>query len=152
LLFQKLKAGQMKANQERSRNNAGYSLVEVLASGVVFSLSVFMVCTMLWKGREIETSQAHFQRARAIVDSSLEDRSYYFSNYESMQGTSAQVVIDNNNGAAITGTLTVTVSPEQSFIGNETIPIVFKEVASQVTWNEPEGQQIYSISKRITRL
>jgi hypothetical protein len=142
----------MKENLNTIRKNAGYTLVEVMASGVVFSLSVFMVCTFLWKGREIETSQAHFQRARAIVDSSLEARSYHFTNYESMQGTSAQVIIDNTNGAAITGTLTVTVSPEQSMVGNENIPIVFKELISQVSWNEPEGQEIYSISKRISRL
>jgi hypothetical protein len=119
---------------------------------VLFSLSAFMVCTMIWKGREIEIKEAHFQRARAIVDSSLETRTYHYNNYDLMQGTSALVVMDNQNGAALSGILTVTVSPEQTVVGNETVPIIFKEVTSQVTWNEPEGQEMYSISKRVTRL
>jgi hypothetical protein len=132
--------------------NKGYTLVEVLVSSMIFTLSVGMVSSMIWKGTEIETNNFHFQRARCIADSCLENRAYHFMNYDLLQDGAYQVIIDNQNGAIITGNLTVTVSPEQMIVGDGTVPVFYKEITSTVTWMEREGEQSFSLSKRITRL
>jgi hypothetical protein len=73
-------------------------------------------------------------------------------NYDLLQDGAYQVIIDNQNGAVITGNLTVTVSPEQMIVGDGTVPVFYKEITSTVTWMEREGEQSFSLSKRITRL
>jgi hypothetical protein len=143
---------EMRGKNKIAGSNRGYSLVEVLVSSMIFTFSVGMVSTMIWKGKEIEHNNFHYQRARCIADSCLENRAYHFTNYDLLQGHSGQIVIDEKDGFIITGTLTITVSPEKMEVGNDGVPAFYKEITGTVTWMEYEGEQSFSLTKRITRL
>jgi hypothetical protein len=133
-------------------SRSGFTLVETVVSSAILVLAVIAMCTMLRKGKEIEIGEAHYQRARAIIDSCFESRIYGSGNYDLVQPLSSPVIIDDRNGVNIGGVLEITVSGEQTMSGYEGVLINYKEISGTVTWNEPEGQKLFTVSKRITRL
>ncbi len=137
-------------------NHRGYSLVELMVSATIIALLAIAVVSMVRKSNHLRSEDAHRRRARAIIDSCFESRSYHYSNYVDLSGDTLSVIIDEREKYSTEddhrGTLIVTVSDEKKMSGSDGIVIPYKEVSMLVRWLEPEGPVIMNLTKWITQL
>lgn len=75
-------------------NHRGYSLVELMVSATIIALLAIAVVSMVRKSNHLRSEDAHRRRARAIIDSCFESRSYHYSNYVDLSGDTLSVIID----------------------------------------------------------
>jgi prepilin-type N-terminal cleavage/methylation domain-containing protein len=132
----------------------GFTLVEMLTSAAILAIAVVALVAVVRTGRELEVTDLHRRRARALVDSVLEDPVYHYTNpnvmppIDSVPGV--PVVIDprdlDDDHDDLIGTLWVHIIDEQS------TPIQHKQVIAAVRWREPEGMDTIVMEKRVARL
>ncbi|MBD3316627.1 MAG: prepilin-type N-terminal cleavage/methylation domain-containing protein, partial [Chitinivibrionales bacterium] len=128
--------------------NSGFTLIETLTSATVFSIAVVALVAVVRTGRQLEITDLHRRRARAIVDSCFEDSVYNFLNYDDIPPIAANagstVVIDPRVPADpdddLPGTLWVDISILTS-------PLEHKKLVASVRWREPEGMDTVRLEK-----
>lgn len=134
----------------------GYSLLELLVSATIIALLTIAVVSMVRKSNHLTSEDAHRRRARALIDSCFESRSFHFSNYVNLAGDTLGVAIDERGAGSVeddlTGTLTISVSGEMKMSGSDGIDVPYKEVGMLVRWLEPEGPVTINLTKWITQL
>lgn len=133
--------------------NYGFTLVEMLVSAAVMSVAVVILVAVVRTGRELEVSDLHRRRARALVDSVLEEPAYQYTNFGAMPiidpDPGIPVVIDPRDPADedddLEGSLWISVY-------DSTAPLVHKQVRAAVRWREPEGMDTIVMEKRVVLL
>jgi len=135
----------------------GYSLVEVLVAAAILIIAILAIIAVVRKGRELDITDRHRRVARATIMSRFENPSYRYDNYDNVAPLNGQtVIIDPRDTATttddLTGTLVITVAPEDTLQGASNTPIPFKEVTMRITWQEPGplNEQV-EIKKQISK-
>jgi len=135
----------------------GYTLVELLVSSAILAISIVSIVAMIRKGRELDSTDGHRRRVRAIIDSCFESDAYQPANYGALAGAANVSVVVEPSGygraSNLTGSLSVTLTPaaaEDSVAANGGIFVHFRQVTASVVWTEPEGSQTLTLAKRLT--
>lgn len=123
-------------------NHRGFSLVEVLVAAVIVALSVVSVVGFVRKGQEQVAIDKHRRMARAVIERQFQQLKYSPANYPNLllntsSTLSPSPVIDA--ALSITGTLTTTISVEQTKTVNS-IAIPYCDVTMTMSWTELGGR------------
>ena len=124
----------------RLKGSGGFTLVEVLVSGVLMTFAVTAVVAVVTTGSQLQSSDNLRRQARAVARTELE-RNYDFRNFNSIPDSgivSSNVAIDARPGSPLTGQMTTNIV--SSIINTSTgtqVPV--KEITVQVSWNGTDG-------------
>ena len=138
-------------------NNQGYTLVEILISGILFSLIVWTSVTVLQKSRELQLNDTHRRQARALLISEVDNYRATDANpllrisdgVPPPPSFSRLVDIDTNqNGQKITATLVTTINP----IPFPIWPVVAMPllISSNISWSDIPGGPVDTMSLQKT--
>jgi type II secretory pathway pseudopilin PulG len=130
----------MKANQKKSKKNAGYSLIETLVSGMLMVFAVTAAVAVVGTGTQLGTSDNERRQARAVIRSMFE-QSYDFRNFNQIpaSGTTVEdVQIDERMGNPLVGQLTRTITTE-NVVTNSGTTCPAKKVALKLQWTSIDG-------------
>ena len=142
----------MKKNGKNFSSNAGYTLVEVLVSGILLVFAVTAAVAVVGTGSQLTASDNDRRQARAVIRSVFE-RSYDYRDFNSISiGSSVEeIAIDERMGTPLLGQLTRTVSTETVSAGSGT-PLLVKRVVLSLRWTSADGMaDSLSFTKIIAR-
>ncbi len=132
--------------------STGFTLVEMLTSSAILAIAVVSVVAVVRTGRDLEISDLHRRRARAILDSVFEDSAYHYRNYAALPPIPAvpgsSVVIDMRDAGTaddLPGTLWVDTSIH-------TTPVEHKKLVASVRWREPEMMDTIRLVKLVAEV
>jgi hypothetical protein len=124
---------------------SGFSLVEVMVSGVFVALSVVAVISAVTTGVKLQVTDNDRRQVRAFIQSVFEER-YDFRNYNAIAPNTSQtetVVVDDRNGNPLQGTMT-TVTQEISPVADNGSTFPARQVTITCRWNS-DGQTADSL-------
>ena len=123
---------------------SGFSLVEVLVSAAVLSISFVSIVAFIRKGHEQIALDRHRRSARGIIDRTLESARFEPESYVHFDSAPAPETITEaiDPKTGLTGTLTVTVGPEQQSMQGAAIP--YRQITASMVWNEPSNPDVVS--------
>ena len=122
------------------RSERGFSMVEVLVSGVFVALSVVAVVTAVTTGVKLQVNDNDRRQARALIKSVFEEQ-YDFRNFNSIVSNTTRtetVVIDERGSAQLQGEMTIAVQDVTPATGNGTT-FPAKQVTITCRWNTDPG-------------
>jgi type II secretory pathway pseudopilin PulG len=129
----------MKKNSKNFSNVAGYTLVEVLVSGILLVFSVTAAVAVVGTGSQLTASDNDRRQARAVIRSVFE-QSYDYRDFNSITlGSSVEeIAIDERMGTPLLGQLTHTVSAETFTAGSGT-SLSVKRIVLSLHWTSTDG-------------
>ena len=140
----------MSMKPETKRRKGGFTIIETLIAAIVLGLIVIGMVSMIRMGREMDVTSDHHRQARAFIHAALERPEYHFSQYKLLDpGSSIDTVTIDPETYPKTGLLHITVSNTlYDIIHSDSIP--YKEISMSLVWDEVDGPDTISVSKRIS--
>ncbi|MBN1129715.1 MAG: hypothetical protein JXA71_12045 [Chitinispirillaceae bacterium] len=121
-------------------NASGFTLIEVLVSGMLLVLAVTAAVAVVGTGSQLSVSDNDRRQARAVVRTVFE-RLYDYRDFNIIpdHGTTVEeILIDERMGNPLFGRLTRTVTTETISTGSGT-PLSVKRVDLMIRWTSSDG-------------
>ncbi len=124
----------------RLKGSGGYSLVEVLVSGMLMTFAVTAAVAVVTTGTQLQSSDNLRRQARAVARTELE-RNYDFRDFNTIPASgksTSSVTIDARPGNPLSGQMTTNIV-SNTIATNTGTQVPVKEITVQVSWTGTEG-------------
>jgi type II secretory pathway pseudopilin PulG len=139
LVYHFLKKG-VEMKRSAIKNNSGYTLIEVLVSGILLVFAVTAAVAVVGTGTQLGTSDNDRRQARAVVRSIFE-QSYDYRDFNIIPESDTAVEdiqIDERMGNPLVGQLTRTIITE-TITTNSGTPLSVRRVVLSLRWASVDG-------------
>ena len=140
------------------KDQAGFTIVEVLVAAVILSLSVVGTVAMVRKSQDMISQDKNRRAARGFIVKTLEQSSFEPENYAALTTSTTTQSVSINAAASINGTLITEISDEQTQTGASNtfgvaVDIPYREITVTVKWNETgDKKDSVQVWKRIANV
>ncbi len=137
-------------------SQSGYTLAELLISGVLLSLTILALITMIQKGRDLQLADSHHRLARIALMNELEKPKYFSSgaNYTALTSGipsfngEVPIIIDSSGTIPLLGKLnTAFLDPPVDCPNELIVANKCQQVVLTLTWDEIGIQQEIKLDK-----